>query len=304
VLDEGSLLVRLGVAQGRVADVSVTYDRPGRAAQALAGRSPAELLALVPRLFSVCSVAQTVACARALEAALGEPAAPGLEACRDVACLAEACASHVWQLGLAWRDAAEVAPDLARVAQARHALGDLCVALFGSASVAGSLPTAPAWEDARASLDALASRVQDLAAGETPLEQRVQASDRAGFAGLIARLRARRAGAVADAEGARARLLDAERGARVAPPRVAAPGQGTGDAQTARGLLHHRVRTTTDRVEAFESDSPTDRTFCSGGVLRDALAGTEAGPTLARDAGWLVLALDPCVPWSIEVRDA
>ena len=304
MLDEGSLVVRLGLLQGCVTDVSVGYDRPGRVAQALAGRSPAELLALVPRLFSVCSVAQGVACARALEAALGEPAGPRLDACRDVACLAEACASHVWQLGLAWREAAGVPPDPARVARTRRAVADLCGALFGGPSVISSMQTDPAWDEASSSLEALASLVHDVASGETPLEERVRVADRAGFAGLLGRLQERRGSALAHARGARARLLDALRTAPVGTPRLAAPGEGTGSAQTARGLLHHHVRTTADRVEAFESESPTDRTFCSGRVLQEALAGTAAGPTLARDAGWLVLALDPCVPWSIEVGDA
>jgi len=304
VLDEGSLVVRLVVAQGHVADVSVAYDRPGRATRALAGRSPAELLTLVPRLFSVCSVAQTVACARALEAALGSPAGPRLEACRDVACLAEACASHVWQLGLAWREAAGVPPDLARVARARQALGDLCVALFGGLSVSTPSQADPAWDGARQSLAALASLVQELAAAETPLEGGIRAADRAAFAGLLARLQARRAGALADAAEAEVRRLEAERSPCAGPSPLAAPGEGTGSAQTARGPIRHSVRATPRLVEAFESESPTDRTFCSGAVLQEALVGTVAGATLARDAGWLVLALDPCVPWSIEVRDA
>jgi hypothetical protein len=50
--------------------------------------------------------------------------------------------------------------------------------------------------------------------------------------------------------------------------------------------------------------SPTDWTFHPRGVLPGALRGAPATTTLERDAGWLVLALDPCVPCKVEVRDA
>jgi coenzyme F420-reducing hydrogenase alpha subunit len=366
VIGEGRLVVRLDVADGRVADVSVGFSRPGRVARALAGRAPAEVRTLVPLLFSVCSVAQGVACARALEAALGEPPGPRLDAARDVGCLAEACASHVWQLGLAWRDAAGISPEVPRVARARHALGELCVALFGVPSIAPSLRNDPAWGDARAALDALAALVHELAGSEAPLEAVVRASARASFAipshsplamlaapspevvaarlaadptfaehpeldghpvemsayarhredetvravvsrygeGLLARLVARRVAALADVEVARARLSEAERAAPGEPPARVAPGEGTGCARTARGPLLHWVRADAARVEELVSVSPTDWTFHPRGVLRSALERTDAGPSLARDTGWLVLALDPCVPWSIEVRDA
>lgn len=301
---EGNLRVRLDVAHGRVAGASVTYNRPGRAAQALAGRSPAEVLALVPQLFSVCSVAQGIACARALEAALGHAAGPRLDAARDAACLAEACASHVWQLGLAWRGAAEVEPALLLVAQARKALGAVCVALSGRSSIASSLRSNPAWGDARVSLRSLAALVSELATRETPLEGLVRASDRATFAALLARLESRRASALGDVERAWARLSDAERAAPGEVQPSVGPGEGTGYAPTARGLLRHCVRVRAERVEELAIESPTDRTFQSDGALRDALVGAEASPSLARDAGWLVLALNPCVPWAIEVRDA
>ncbi|MBS2018176.1 MAG: hypothetical protein JST00_35220 [Deltaproteobacteria bacterium] len=42
------------------------------------------------------------------------------------------------------------------------------------------------------------------------------------------------------------------------------------------------------------------RTHCA----REALLGAPATATLARDVRWLALALDPCVPFTVEVRDA
>ncbi len=69
---EGELHVRLALRNGRVVRVQVDSSRPD-AAQLLRQRSPQELRAAVPRLFSICGVSQGIACELALAAATGTP---------------------------------------------------------------------------------------------------------------------------------------------------------------------------------------------------------------------------------------
>ncbi|HSO33471.1 MAG TPA: hypothetical protein VLT33_13145, partial [Labilithrix sp.] len=196
---EGIISVSLAVADGRVADVAIVSTRPPRAARALAGRSPDEAIRLAPLLFPLCGVAHGVACARAIEAALGAPAEPRLEVARDLVCLGEAALSHVWQLALAWPEAAGAPPDLGAVRAAQHAQAMLSAALFGARPIFTRLRADLSLDDARAATDALAALVDDLTAGEAALITAVTHADRAAFGargagrGLLARLGARRA---------------------------------------------------------------------------------------------------------------
>lgn len=86
---------------GRVVALAAESRRPA-AAQLLRGRSPAEALALVPRLFSLCGKAQTAACRAACAAATsaGQPVpAAGLD---DARIAIEAGQEHLWRLLLDW----------------------------------------------------------------------------------------------------------------------------------------------------------------------------------------------------------
>ena len=122
--------------------------------------------------------------------------------------------------------------------------------------------------------------------------------------GLLARLVARRVEAKADATCLAACLEELERGVANDGLSRAASGTGVGSARTARGPLVYWVHAAPGRVEDVRVVAPTDWTFHPRGVLHEALLGSEACSTLERDAGWLILALDPCVPWTVEVRDA
>ncbi|NMG65209.1 hypothetical protein GPA19_09645 [Azoarcus indigens] len=82
--------------------IDIRNQRP-RAAALLAGRSPAEAAALVPRLFALCAQAQQSAARLACAAALGQPTPGEDEAAALERCLAaEAAQEHLWRLLLDW----------------------------------------------------------------------------------------------------------------------------------------------------------------------------------------------------------
>jgi len=363
VLAEGTLSIRLSVARGAVEDVAITSTRPVHAADALSRRSPADVQRLVPLLFPVCGVAHGVAFARAIERALGREPPPRLDAARDVACLAEAAVSHVWQLAIGWPGAAGAPSDPARVRQARRVAEQLYLALFGAPGLGAELLANPSWKDVRVAAQCLTTLVRELAAEEDGLPGVVSRAERASFGrieipavapldstevggllsadpafaahaaiqgrpvdvsayarrrasesvraaearhgrGLLARLVARRADALADVALLDASVAELARTPSHGPESGPSRGEGVGCATTARGPIHYWVRADERSVALVRSVAPTDWTFHPAGVLRDALVGAPSSPTLGRDAGWLVLALDPCVPWSVEVQDA
>lgn len=84
------------------------------------------------------------------------------------------------------------------------------------------------------------------------------------------------------------------------------PGVGVARVETARGTLLHRVRLEDERVAEYTLVAPTEWNFHSRGAFASLLLGAPAtdAETLRRQAAALVLALDPCVPYRIEIEHA
>jgi hypothetical protein len=85
-----------------------------------------------------------------------------------------------------------------------------------------------------------------------------------------------------------------------------APCEGLGVVQTARGLLLHRARVDGDRTVDYQIVAPTAWNFHPEGPLARALDGLAAADaaSVERCARLAVHALDPCVPFRIEVGHA
>lgn len=85
--------------------------------------------------------------------------------------------------------------------------------------------------------------------------------------------------------------------------RDAIAGDGTGLAQIdmARGRLIHRVELVQGRVARYQVVAPTEWNFHPAGPLARGLIGLPStdAETLADQARWLVVALDPCVAYRI-----
>ncbi len=119
---EGELRVQLRLRGDRVAATIITSTRPDVAAALLRGRTRGEVLAAVPRLFSICARAQSAAAALACTAAAGQ-AMPVAEQDRwNAAIAAERLREATWQVLLHWpRSLHEAAqpPGAAALAAAR-----------------------------------------------------------------------------------------------------------------------------------------------------------------------------------------
>jgi Ni,Fe-hydrogenase I large subunit len=77
-------------------------------------------------------------------------------------------------------------------------------------------------------------------------------------------------------------------------------------AETARGLLMHRVAGDGSRILDYRIVAPTEWNFHASGALVRGLCGTAAASEAAArsKAEWLVQSLDPCVAYEITVRHA
>lgn len=104
------------------------------------------------------------------------------------------------------------------------------------------------------------------------------------------------------------RDLRARSGGRIAPVRghAVAYGIGVGLAETARGLLLHRVAVKHGLVTDYRIVAPTEWNFHPGGPLPQGLKGRAAKDPerLEREARTVVQSLDPCVAYNVEIAHA
>ena len=139
---EGALRVGLRVDGGRVARVRVASSRPDIARDLLSGRSRAEAVAMVPRLYSICARSQAAAAELACAAAAGELVDANQLAQARESVSAETLRETAWRTLLEWPKALGEQPGEAAVAAARGALtapiggsgGAIAAAAFGTSA--------------------------------------------------------------------------------------------------------------------------------------------------------------------------
>ena len=310
MISTGSLSVRATLRDGRLEDVVVDLRRPA-VTQIFHGLAPEAVVKTVPCLYTICAQAQKAAAQAALAAAANEER----PATDDAGLWLELLHENLWRLLLDWPPALGLPPEKeAFIAWRATRLGGNRVA-----ETKGLLAGA---------LSALAEKslalLVDRAAEHIPLgrDEPVQAADAPPSLTPVAWLAGwRMAGETQPAPTApssirtayQGRIAEVERAAAAlaagAPyPVAVAGGDGWGVAQlaTARGVLTHAVQLDAGKVAGYRVWAPTDAFFADAAALSGLLAGRRfAAPADARRAlDQAVLALDPCVPYVLELNDA
>lgn len=123
--DTGSVVLRLHIRHGRVAEVNIDCRRP-MASSLLVGRTPQEAAALVLLLFAVCGKAQGLAARLALRAAQGENVASH----RSPEAAQEAAREHLWHLLPGEENRTQLAQGT-RCLQSGDGVGDFLAEMIG-----------------------------------------------------------------------------------------------------------------------------------------------------------------------------
>ncbi|MDT4290180.1 Ni,Fe-hydrogenase I large subunit [Methylomonas sp. MO1] len=97
----GEITIELTHRAGQVAAVKIGSTRP-EAAQVLVGKTPEQVLSMVPLLFSLCGNAQAYAALMACRAALQMTAEPEADAARECLVQLETVREHAWRILLDW----------------------------------------------------------------------------------------------------------------------------------------------------------------------------------------------------------
>jgi Ni,Fe-hydrogenase I large subunit len=99
---EGRLAIRLDVARGRVAGVTIDSSRPTHLGRIFQGQPAPKALHVMPLVFAVCGTAQSVAGLRAVEQASGRPAAAAHETARELILGVETAREHLTRILTDW----------------------------------------------------------------------------------------------------------------------------------------------------------------------------------------------------------
>lgn len=99
---EGTININIFPQHKKGERVEITSSRPLKAAKVLIGKTPEQVLSIIPLLFSVCGIAQSRAALIAIEQKLGMVSAPPLETARDMLVLVENAKEHLFRLFIDW----------------------------------------------------------------------------------------------------------------------------------------------------------------------------------------------------------
>ncbi len=165
---EGGLNIRVAVQSGAIAVVDLRSTRPINLCAVLVGRDVGAAMALLPRLFGVCRIAQTVAGLAAVEAALGMVPVPPQLAARRFLVAAESLEQTAWRLLLDWPRCVGANPALEPLKRLRQLLSALPLKLFPDPAWnrIGGARLAPALADLAAMLDQLQHTIHQAICGD------------------------------------------------------------------------------------------------------------------------------------------
>ncbi|HSO79006.1 MAG TPA: Ni,Fe-hydrogenase I large subunit, partial [Chromatiaceae bacterium] len=150
--------------------VTIHSSRLVGASRVFIGKGPAETVATLPSLFSVCATAQAAACVSACEAALGQTPSTTLMGARHLLVDAETAREHLWRLLLDWPGLLGEGPRGPAMARVMGACGQLRSALAagGDPLVLGTPGLRPDLAAAAVALAALADVATAQVLGQAP----------------------------------------------------------------------------------------------------------------------------------------
>ncbi len=130
---EGSLRIQVEVDSGVVSNVRLRSQRPVNSGTLLEDRPVQDALDLLPRIFSLCGVAQTAAGLAAVENAKEVSLTPPQIAARNIMVAAEALEQTVWRIIVDWPTCLDIQPDVAGIRDLRRLLRSLEGCMFKTA---------------------------------------------------------------------------------------------------------------------------------------------------------------------------
>lgn len=307
--DIGSLVISARFVTPRLEQVALRLQRPA-VARVFVGQLPEAAGKMIPYFYALCAEAQRAAAEQALTAAGALEARVTDDRALWLECLHE----HLWRLLIDWPQALDVADAREDFVAWRNGRQQADLLAQSSAVVDKALTTGVIKKCREKLVDRArqgvslegndwvrhlppgmnAARFLSFWCGET--DGLPSLSHPVSVAAAFERR-------VAELQWALAGLLRAQRFPLDAAGRE---GWGIGQCLTARGVLTHAVHVVDERVAKYQVWAPTDRYFADAEALTALLANDEWPDIEAARRGLrlAILALDPCLPFEMEISHA
>lgn len=128
---EGQLQIKLDHYAGRIVDVQIHSSRPLAASQVFVGKTPEQLLSLLPMFYTICGNGQAFAALLALRQALGLAPDPAADTARQMLVELETLREHCWRILLDWPALAALESDKRQMVPFMRLQKEFHLALFG-----------------------------------------------------------------------------------------------------------------------------------------------------------------------------
>ncbi|PKO88517.1 MAG: hypothetical protein CVU16_13705 [Betaproteobacteria bacterium HGW-Betaproteobacteria-10] len=333
MISTGQLAIRARWSASGLRDIEVALQRPP-VTQVFIGQTPQIVVKSLPLIYSLCAEAQRFVGQVALATAAGEPLAPSDHARLWIEMLHE----NFWRLLLDWPPALGLSAEKAafigwRAARHGARCRELTQHLLTTTLPELAEKCGKKWVDRSLSAESQASRVEPWrspflpqkfsenspaeAEGNTDLFETVRAEPVEALENTGITLRqgclpsSLPPASPRQAFESRLRAVHEAAAALYADqpyPLALAAAESCAVAQTAtaRGVLTHAVRLAAGRIENYRVWAPTDLFFADARALSALLAGQQFADTAAARQAieQAVLALDPCLPYTVELSDA
>jgi len=155
---EGRIAIQMTLGTTAVQSVHIESRRLLHTARVLHGRTMAEAVQMVPRIFSLCGTAQACAAVQACEQASGTEPPHGVDTLREALVDMESLREHLWRILLDWPGFYGGEPQREAMAKVMQLAADYRAALAGNSEpfLPGAEPATPDAARTRAALTQLA----------------------------------------------------------------------------------------------------------------------------------------------------
>jgi len=127
---EGQLDIDLYPHRNKGARVELSSSRPLHATKLFIGKTPEQVLDIIPLLFSICGIAQSRAALTVIEQNLKIDSEPEMETARDMLVLVENAKEHLFRLFIDWPQLFNLKTDNNNLPYISQMLGEFKAALF------------------------------------------------------------------------------------------------------------------------------------------------------------------------------
>ncbi|MCP4487925.1 MAG: hypothetical protein GY820_11490 [Gammaproteobacteria bacterium] len=127
---EGQIEIDMHSHNNKVVAVEIQSSRPLQAPNILVGKSPHQVLGMIPLMYNICGVAQARTSLRAIQQCLSIELDPALEIARDMLVLVENAREHLFRIFIDWPKLLALNKDISRPPSSMHSIRKFKQELF------------------------------------------------------------------------------------------------------------------------------------------------------------------------------